>query len=65
MMAWGLNGLVGYPFGLLADAVGERETIFLMGTMVLAVIATTAVVNASLGRSRSAPVVVAPLPAGD
>jgi MFS family permease len=65
MMAWGLNGLVGYPFGLLADAVGERETIFLMGAMVLAVIATTAVVNASLGRSRSAPVVVAPLPAGD
>jgi predicted MFS family arabinose efflux permease len=65
MMAWGLNGLVGYPFGLLADAAGERETIFLMGAMVLAVIATTAVVNASLGRSRSAPVVVAPLPAGD
>lgn len=37
MMAWGVNGLAGLPFGLLADAVGERNTLFLMGICVLAI----------------------------
>lgn len=36
-MAWGFNGLVGLPFGLLADAMGERETLFIMGSLVCAV----------------------------
>jgi MFS family permease len=37
MLAWGLNGLVAFPFGFLADRAGERETLFLMGALVLAV----------------------------
>jgi MFS family permease len=50
MMAWGLNGIVGLPFGLFADAVGERETLFLMGGLVLAVAGATAFFHALLGR---------------
>ncbi|MEO8538685.1 MAG: MFS transporter [bacterium] len=66
MMAWGLNGLVGYPFGILADSVGERETIFLMGALVVAVTATALVIHLALGRrSEQAPIVIAPLAAGD
>jgi len=45
MLAWGLNSLVGFPLGLLADRIGERETLFIMGTLVLAVTATTAVLR--------------------
>ena len=41
MLAWGFNGLVAYPFGLLADAVGERETLALMAGLVLTVSAIT------------------------
>ncbi len=36
-MAWGFNGLFGLPFGMLADAVGERQTLYLMGSLVCAV----------------------------
>jgi MFS family permease len=51
MMAWGLNGIVGLPFGLFADAVGERQTLFLMGALVVAVAAGTAFFHALLGRA--------------
>jgi MFS family permease len=37
MVAWGLNGLAGLPFGLLADSIGERQTLALMGAVVLVV----------------------------
>ncbi len=66
MMAWGLNGLVGFPFGLLADSVGERETIFVMGSLVVAVTSLTLVLHLILGRRKVVPIgVVAPLVAGD
>jgi len=50
MMAWGLNGLVGLPFGFFADAAGERLTIFIMGTLVLAVTTATLLIHVSLNR---------------
>lgn len=37
MLAWGLNGLAGLPFGMLADAIGERQTLVVMGAGVVAV----------------------------
>lgn len=40
-MAWGFNGLFGLPFGLLADRVGERETLVLMGSLVCVVTVLT------------------------
>jgi len=52
MMAWGLNGLVGFPFGLLADAIGERQTIFIMAMCVVTVAAAATALHASLSRSR-------------
>jgi MFS family permease len=66
MMAWGLNGLVGFPFGLLADAVGERETIFLMGSLVVGVTTLTLFTHLALGRRSEATLVpVASLAPGD
>jgi MFS family permease len=59
MMAWGLNGLVGFPFGLLADQIGERETIFIMAMCVITVAVAATTVHASLSRRNP---VVAPLP---
>lgn len=50
MLAWGLNGLAGFPFGLLADAVGERQTLFVMGVLVLGVSVATALVQGVLNR---------------
>jgi MFS family permease len=38
MMAWGVNGLVAYPFGLLADRIGERETLGVMAGGVLLIV---------------------------
>lgn len=45
MMAWGFNSLAGLPFGLLADGIGERGTLALMGAGVLVVTAITAVLR--------------------
>ena len=67
MMAWGLNGLVGFPFGLLADQIGERETIFIMACMVLAVAGVATLFHLSL-RRRTLPAAVpaaSPAVAGD
>jgi MFS family permease len=61
MMAWGLNGLVGFPFGLLADGIGERQTIFIMAMLVLAVTGVATLLHLALGR-RTPPVVVPPVP---
>ncbi len=61
MMAWGLNGLVGFPFGLLADQIGERQTIFIMAMLVLAVVGAATLLHLALGR-RTPPVVTAPVP---
>ena len=61
MMAWGLNGLVGFPFGLLADGIGERQTIFIMAMLVIAVTGVATLLHLALGR-RTPPVVVPPVP---
>jgi predicted MFS family arabinose efflux permease len=53
MMAWGVNGLVGLPFGLLADRSGERVTIFIMGIGVLVVTAGTMMVYSGLRNRRA------------
>jgi MFS family permease len=64
MMAWGLNGLVGFPFGLLADQIGERQTIFIMAMCVITVALAATTLHASLSRRTAAPAVVAPTLAG-
>ena len=67
MMAWGLNGLVGFPIGLLADGIGERQTIFMLGMLVLAVVGVATLLHLALGRGRTpdAPVAVPTLARGD
>ena len=50
MLAWGLNGLVGWPFGLLADAAGERWTLMLMGGIVCGVTILSALSLGMVGR---------------
>lgn len=54
MLAWGFNGLVGYPFGRLADASGERTVLFLMGVLVLAVTVVVAMFHVALTRRQPA-----------
>lgn len=49
MLAWGFNGLAGFPFGLLADGIGERNTLLVMGACVLGVTAMTIAAARSLG----------------
>lgn len=61
MMAWGLNGLVGFPIGLLADGIGERQTIFILAMLVLAVTGVASLLHVSLSRRAPAPA-VAPVP---
>ena len=56
MMAWGVNGLAGLPFGLLADATGERATILVMAIGVIVVtIVTTVVYSGMRARGRVTP----------
>ncbi len=50
MLAWGLNGVVGWPFGLLADAAGERVTLMVMGGIVCAVTIASALAYSAIGR---------------
>jgi hypothetical protein len=60
MMAWGFNSLAGMPFGMLADQVGERATLTVMGAGVLAIVAVTAAVLGAIGaRGPETPVTVA------
>ncbi len=58
MMAWGVNGLAGLPFGLLADAAGERTTILVMAAGVLVVTAATVI---AYGGIKGRPTVTPPL----
>lgn len=57
MLAWGFNGLAGYPFGALADASGERATLLLMGAIVTAATVVTAILSVALGKRVSGAVV--------
>jgi MFS family permease len=53
MLAWGMNSLVAYPFGMLADRIGERETLMVMGSVVVAVTLVTWLFALSLGRKEA------------
>ncbi|GIW13535.1 MAG: MFS transporter [Tepidiforma sp.] len=48
MLAWGVNGLVAYPFGALADRIGERETLGAMAGGVLVVVTAAWVLSLPL-----------------
>jgi hypothetical protein len=50
MLAWGFNGLVAFPFGVVADRLGERETLAIMGALVLAVTVASTAAHLALGR---------------
>lgn len=60
MLAWGFNGLAGFPFGLLADGIGERHTLLIMGACVLGV--TAATIAASRNLRRQPPARLTPIP---
>ncbi len=64
MMAWGLNGLVGFPFGLVADAIGERETILIMASFVIAVSTALLAIHVSLKKRTAGSAVAVAAPAG-
>lgn len=51
MLAWGLNGLAGLPFGVLADRAGERQALLAMGLLVLAVALAAIAARAGLPRA--------------
>lgn len=55
MLAWGANGLVGLPFGLLADRVGEGPTLSLMGVLVIGVTVATGLAYAAIGGRAPSP----------
>lgn len=67
MLAFGFNGIAAYPYGALADAIGERETMFVMGAGCLAVVAIGALVLLSITRKpdTSTPPLVAEVAPGD
>ncbi len=50
MLAWGFNGLVAFPFGFIADRLGERETLAVMGALVLAVTAASTAAHLAIGQ---------------
>ena len=54
MLAWGFNGLAGFPLGELADATDERTTLLLMGAIVLAATIVTGFFSAALSRREPA-----------
>lgn len=64
MMAWGLNGLVGFPIGLAADAFGERQTIFVLAAGVILVTAAAMSIHVSLNRRSAGQPVAMPSLAG-
>jgi MFS family permease len=56
MLAWGSQGLTALPYGALADAIGERETMAVMGVaelLLMAVIGLAAMRQGALGKVRA------------
>jgi MFS family permease len=39
MLAWGFQGSLSLPFGMLADSIGEREMLAMMGVVLIAIAA--------------------------
>jgi MFS family permease len=66
MLAWGVNGLVAYPFGALADRIGERETLATMAAGVLVIVGAAWLAGIPLkeGAGASAAPEALPQPAG-
>ncbi len=50
MLAFGFQGALSLPFGILADAIGERETLAVVGILLLSVTAVGALVALRLAR---------------
>ena len=50
MMAWGFNGLAGLPFGIMADGMGERQTLVLMGILVIVATVVAGFVHLAIDR---------------
>lgn len=62
MIAFGAQGVLALPVGVIADAIGERETLILEGAIVLsATLIATAIYTVSI-RGRSLPASAAPPP---
>lgn len=55
MLAWGSQGLTSFPYGVLADAVGERAAIATMGVAVLGLLAFSISVCAATRRTPATP----------
>ncbi len=51
MMAWGFNGLAGLPFGIMADSMGERQTLMLMGILVMIATVVAAFLHLAIDRA--------------
>jgi predicted MFS family arabinose efflux permease len=49
MLAWGFSGIAALPVGVLADAIGERGTLIVMGTSVCAAVGVLTLWSARLG----------------
>lgn len=66
MLAWGFSGVAGLPIGVLADAIGERGALVVMGGCVCAAVALLTAWSARLGGPADTSVrpVVASLPEG-
>jgi MFS family permease len=52
MLAWGVNGMSGAPYGVIADAVGERSTLVVMGAIVVGVTLVSMGALQAIGGSR-------------
>jgi MFS family permease len=55
MLAWGFHGIAGLPVGMLADALGEREACFVLGTAVVIIAAVSAIIYPTIS-GRETPV---------
>jgi MFS family permease len=61
MLAWGVNGLAAYPFGALADRIGERETLVVMAAGVLVIVAGAWAASLPLRGAAAEPALPRPL----
>jgi hypothetical protein len=50
MLAWGFQGAFSLPFGMLADVIGEREMLAMMGVALLVIALTVGLVTRRLAR---------------
>ena len=65
MLAFAAQAILAFPIGVIADAIGERETLFLEGVVVLAVATIATLVYLSSIRGLPPTARAAPRPAAD